>query len=242
VARSLSNGTRFAVAYLALGLVGGAALGAFIVFVQRPAPVSHSWSSWKPTTSSTGDTVQAIASHVGDSYRLSTGGRLARAVLDAPASVSNYGVIALASRQTGGVTLANPDSTIMYTLCGTGQNCTVGGTASIARGDVLRREVLELALYTFKYVGDATDVGVFFPPAAGEQNSTNVYFFDRSDLTRQLSHPLQATLPHITPPVPGRLSDRELLAIEGLTGGHRFHFAVQTARSGAKVLVLRPAA
>jgi hypothetical protein len=243
VARSLGTGGRFAVAYLALGLFVGAGLGAFVVLEQRPAPKPPPpWSAWRPTTVSTGQTAQAIASHVAGSYHLPGGGQLARAVLDPPESAAaSVQFIALANSASSGVRLADPSSTVLYTLCGTAANCKVEGSASIARGDVLRREVLELALYTFEY-SKVADVGVFFPPEPGEKSSNNVFFFARNDLKPELNHPLRATLPHAKPPLPGKLSTRELQTIDDLTGGHRFRFGVETARSGARVLVLRPAA
>ena len=58
----------------------------------------------------------------------------------------------------------------MFSLCGLGQSCAIAtGKASVERGTLVRREILELALYTFKYVGGVNHVIAFMPPARGKQ-------------------------------------------------------------------------
>ena len=242
MARALGTKSRFAIAYLLLGAAVGAGLGAFIVLLQRPGPKPPTpWSAWKPTTASIGATAQEIASHIGGSYRLEDGRQLARVVLEAPPSAAaQIEAIALAngSNLQG---LFDPGKTVLYTLCGEHRNCALQGQASIARGDVLRRETLELALYTLKYT-PSDGVAVFFPPGRGEKRPTNVFFFSRDDLEQQLKRPLRLTLPQSAPPVPGRIKRRELRTIDQLTSGHRYSFGVQTATGGRKVLVLQPVA
>ena len=242
MARSLGHRPRFVIAYLLLGAAVGAGLGAFIVLLQRPGPKPPTpWSAWKPTTASVGATAQEIASHIGGSYRLGDGKQLARVVLDAPPpAATSVEAIALANGSSlrG---LVDPGKTVLYTLCGEPQNCALRGKTSMARGDVLRRETLELALYTLKYTG-SDGVGVFFPPGTGEKTTTNVFFFGRDDLKSQLKHPLLLTLPQPAPHAPGHVKSRELETIDRLTSGHRYHFGVQTATGGRKVLVLQPVA
>ena len=240
MARALGHKGRFAIAYLLLGAAAGAAIGAAIVLIQRPAPEPPPpWSTWKPAVGSLGSTAQAIASHVGGSYRLSDGRQLARVVLSAPSeAAANVEAIALADRP-GAVTVFNPDTTMLYTLCGTEQNCRLGG-ASTAGVDALRREALELALYTFKYAKVA-DVAVFFPPGEGDNRSKNVFFFPRADLAGQLKRPLRVTLPHGAAPTRGRVDPRELPTLDNLTGGHHFRFDVETINN-RHVLVLQPVA
>jgi hypothetical protein len=241
VARSLSTPSRFVLAYLALAALGGAALGGFIVFVKRPGPKPPTpWSQWQPASaSSVGGTVQAIATHIAGSYRLSDGRKLTRVVTSAPTqSASNFEAIALADRP-GSVTVYPSFGTILFTLCGTAGNCRVEGE-SVAHGDVLRREALELALYTLKY-SKAADVAVFFPPDQGQNKSANVLFFPREDFAEELARPLRATLPHARAAGAGKIDARELQTIDELTGGRRFHFGVQKV-NGRRVLVLQPVA
>jgi hypothetical protein len=242
MARPLGHKGRFAVAYLLLGAAVGAGLGAFIVLLQRPGPKPPTpWSAWKPTPATIGATAQQIASHIGSSYKLGNGTPLARVRLEAPPSASaNVEAIALANGDAlqG---LYDPGKTILYTLCGDSQGCALQGTPTIGRGDALRRETLELALYTLKYT-PSDGVAIFYPPGSGEKAPTNVFFFARDDLKSQLKNPLRRTLPQSLPPAPGRIKHSELDTIDQLTNGHRYSFGVQTAGGGRRVLVLQPVA
>src|SRR5205823_2550110 len=64
-------------------------------------------------------------------------------------------------------------NTIAYNLCGIGgKNCAIGvGTPSTNRLLLLRREALELALYTFKYISSANNVVAILPPGHTQQTS-----------------------------------------------------------------------
>jgi hypothetical protein len=238
VARSLGHRPRFVIAYLLLAATVGAGLGAFIVLLQRPGPKPPTpWSVWKPSAASIGGTAQAIASHIGGTYRLPDGRQLARIVLSAPNQAANFEAIALADR-TNAVTVYPSTGTVFYTLCGTEQDCRAD-SQSPAGADALRREALELALYTLKYAKVA-DVAVFFPPPQDKKN-TDVFFFPREDFTQQLARPLKLTLPHATSAIRGRVGSKELQTIDDLTGGRRFHFSVETVQN-RRVLVLQPSA
>jgi hypothetical protein len=241
VARALGHKGRFAVAYLLLAAALGAGLGAFIVLVQRPGPKPPTpWSAWKPADASIGETARAIASHVGDRYRLPNGRQLARVILGASQAAGSIEGVALADRPNA-VTLYDPSRTIVYTLCGPQQNCGLQLAETRASFDALRREALELALYTLKYA-DAADVAIFFPPLEGDTRSTSVLNFPRDDFGRQLSRPLNVTLPHPAAVSQGKIDARESGTIDALTSGHRYRFGVQTATGGRRVLVLQPAA
>ena len=71
-----------------------------------------------------------------------------------------------------------------YRLCGSGDNCSIAiGTPSPSELQLLRREALELSLYTFKYVKDVDSVVVFLPPpppsANAEQQTSGTLFLRR---------------------------------------------------------------
>jgi hypothetical protein len=243
MARPVGHKGRFALAYLLLGAAVGAGLGAFIVLLQRPGPKPPTpWSAWKPSVTAVGATAEEIASHIGGAYRFGDGQQLARVVLDAPPpAAANVEAIALAANGSSLQGIYDPGKTILYTLCGESQSCALKGQGSIARGDVLRRETLELALYTLKYT-PSDGVAVFFPPGRGEKAPKNVFFFSRADLKSQLKRPLRVTLPQLPPTRPGHLKQQELQTIDQLTSGHRYSFGVQTANGGRRVLVLQPVA
>jgi hypothetical protein len=240
VARSLGTRHRFTIAYLALGVIVGAALGAFIVLANRPGPKpAPPWSKWQPTEASVGATAQAIASHVSGSYRLPDGRQVARIITAAPSQAAgNVEAIALADRPNA-VTVYPTAGSIIYTFCGTEQNCRLAEKSTRGGAAVLRREALELALYTLKY-SKATDVAVFFPPGQGVNGSSSVLFFPREDFSSELKRPLNVTLPH--PVFGGTVDRRELPTIDQLTGGRRYSFGVETASGGRRVLLLSPIA
>jgi hypothetical protein len=242
VARALGTKARFSIAYLLLGAAVGGALGALIVLVQRPGPKAPPpWSAWQPTSAaSIGTTAQEIASHVSGYYRFPDGRKLARVILGPSEAAGDVQGVALNDRPNS-LTLYDPSRTIVYTLCGPQQNCALLGESSMARNDALRREALELALYTLKYA-NAADVAIFFPPLRGDKQSTNVLNFPREDFSRQLNRPLKATLPNAAAVAQGQIDPRELQTIDALTGGHRYRFGIQTATGGRRVLVLQPLA
>ena len=241
MAGSLGHKGRFALAYLLLGAAAGTAIGAFIVLQQRPGPKPPiPWSTWKPEDASVGETARAIASHVSGAYRLPDGTQLARVILGPSKAAGNFQAVVLADRPNA-VTLFDPTRTVIYTLCGVQQNCGLQGAETRASSNALRREALELALYTMKYA-NAADVAVFFPPLEGDTKSTNVLNFPRDDYSRQLDRPLKTTLPHGAAVSRGKVDSREAGTIDALTTGHDYHFGVQTATGGRRVLVLQPAA
>ena len=87
-------------------------------------------------------------------------------------------------------------------FCGLGPACSIeGGTATAARERLLRREALEVALYTFKFVPSVNAVIAYMPPPPGQAPSTLLYL-ERSNLSQELSKPIVRTLPLATPPLP----------------------------------------
>ena len=169
----------------------GFAIGAVLIAVAigvasggQSAAKSAAWSSWSPPDSGTA-AARDIADHVAPLYRISSVDQLAvvtvvnlesAAVAAAQAAAAANGTTAPAS--SGLQVAVHPNSsssavsllsgnTIAYNLCGIGgKNCAIGtGSPSANRLLLLRREALELALYTFKYVGSAENVVAILPPA-----------------------------------------------------------------------------
>ena len=119
--------------------------------------------------------------------------------------------------------------TIAYNLCGLGStNCSIGiGTPSADRLLLLRREALELALYTFKYVSGVQNVVAILPPGKQAASTSSLgtlsakpptssssssssratgqtvdlaVVFQRSELQPFLSHPVSTLLSEEFPP------------------------------------------
>jgi hypothetical protein len=247
VARALGNRSRFLVAYLALGATVGAALGAFIVLARRPGPApSPPWSTWRPGANSLSAQMLEIADHVGRSYHLSSGDQLTAVKVGSPAggrALRAIGVPTTSQPQSlDDFDLYRQNESVIYVLCGDGNNCNITeGKPSGARGAVLRREALELALYTLKYAQPIDNVLVFFPPAPGKKKLTRTLFFHRGNLESPLKHPLRRTLPQARPPLPGRINPSEERAVDDLTGETRYEYVgIFNAPDFGRMLVVTP--
>jgi hypothetical protein len=246
MARSLSTRGRFALAYLVLGAAVGTGIGTFIVLLQRPSPgPPPAWSSWRPAAASPRSQVLEIANHVGSQYLLPSGGPLAAVRIDGPAVGKDLRAIIVPAKSNP-QTLADfdvyeKDKSVIFVLCGLGTDCKISdGTPSTTRGTVLRREALELALYTFEYVDSIDNVLVFVPPAPGEKKLTSTLFFHRGDLSSNLKHPLRRTLTS-HPPLPGRIAAGEQETVDSLTGSTIYRYVgILPANGFGKVLVIQP--
>jgi hypothetical protein len=240
-------------AFFALGLAAVAALVA--VAVQGKQHADTSWSVWHPSGN---DTPSEIAAHVSREYHLGTGDQLV-AVTGGPLEVAGLPLtIALRqpATQGGDISLINGKS-VLYRLCGLGSNCAIPiGKPSVARHLLLRREALELALYTFHYT-NADNVVAFLPPAtikpiatatapatakpAKPQTVTEAIFLRRSDVDQQLSHPLTATLTRTTPLPTNVASSPDADFVERVTTARLFDFSLTQANQDNRAfLVLQP--
>jgi len=217
------------------------------VLVERPAPKPPpAWSAWKPTDTDRSAQQEEIADHVGRQYQLNTGKQLVKVVVRDPASLPTpIRDVAIAktlnpTQQSDVLGVVDSKKTAMYVLCGDGPKCSIKeGTPSVARGAVLRREALELALYSFRYLDDTDSVVAFFPPRKGD-NLTHVYFFAKPEFSKQLDEPLQRTLPAAKAFQPGRLTKQERKVVDSLTVPRQFRFALRSERGGTNVLILAP--
>jgi hypothetical protein len=247
MAAPLSIARKFSLAYLALAALLGTGIGLFVIAVEKPGPVPPPpWSAWKPAGPTPGEQQAEIATYVAAHYHLASGKRLVRVVPGGPADASDpIRAVALArtltpKQQSDVLAFQDASHTAMYILCGDGTSCSINeGKASTARAAVLRREALELALYTFRYVSDANSVVAFFPPKPGA-DPTYALYFSKSDLSSQLHEPLRKTLPQAVAPVPGQLSPLERKVVDTLTTSRVYKFALQREQSGDRVLVLAP--
>ncbi|HEY1318370.1 MAG TPA: hypothetical protein VGF10_14190 [Gaiella sp.] len=254
-ARKTGYRRRFAYIYGALALIGGIALGALIVLLTRPDAVPNpSWSSWEPDGSSSAR-VKQIADHVAKEYRIQ--GQQMVVALGGPPTVAAGGdstspipVAAIAVRpdtSTGqaeedDIELVDASKSMQYVLCGLGDGCALSsGPPTEARHTLLRREALELALYTFKYVDGVDSVTVFLPPPAGGQSPATAVFLERGDTNPELGKPLSQTLSPITPSV-GTIKAGELQTLNRITRSRLYQFQYTQAQDLSAVLVLDPVA
>jgi hypothetical protein len=237
--------TRFLVVYGLLALALGAGVAGVVVLANRSINAGPAWSSWKPSGGGLGATRQ-IADHIAPGYRLPSGKQLLDVIAKAPSVSPGNATIPvhyLAVRGTKGAgdqifTVSSSDS-VMFSLCGLGPSCSIAsGTASVARGRLVRREILELALYTFKYVGGVKNVIAFMPPRPGSAPQYVVYL-RKTDLSTQLHTPLAQTLGPKTP-LPNTIPAREVRVVDATTESRVYSFSLSQAQQGDAILVLAP--
>jgi len=239
---------RFALAYVLLGAAVAAAIAGLVLAVSRAGVVGGgpAWSSWKPSGGGLGAAKQ-IADEVGRSYRLSNGDQLvdviAKAPSVSPSSNETIPIHYVAVRGTGGkgdqILSLSSSNSLMYQLCGLGSSCAIAsGKPTVARGTLVRREILELALYTFKYVGGVKSVIALMPPPTGTQPQYVIYL-QKSDVSAELGQPLAKTL-GAKVPLPAKIPAREVHAIDSVTEPRVYKFGFSQAQTGDAILVLTP--
>jgi len=244
---------QFAFVYGALGLILVGSLAALVVFGLRPGfSSSPKWSPWKPQPGPPLTMAKEIANYVGPRYRFPDGGQLLAVVSSAPAvtaGTDTIGIVAVATRsQTGGKQTVDelaPGSAVMYTLCGLGTHCAIAtGKPTVARGQLVRREGLEAALYTFKYIPAVNSVLIYVPPGPAVKGapSAPLLYFTRESLSGRLDLPLDETLPLKNPPRAGQPDPTESALLDALTLPHFFASGLIELQVGGALLTLVHAA
>lgn len=253
------------------GLVLGALLGLAIATLAIGAAVyvgttgndaPDGWSGWRPTAEDGEKAAQQIADHVGRKYRMADGDQIV-GITGGPLEINALGLtvplsIAMKTAAQGGNIDFIKGNGLLYTLNGLGPKGSIrGGKPSDQRGLLVRREALELALYTFRYVDDVDLVVTLLPPAppdepkaadkkgaaaaatpaATDEKPTLALFYRPGDLEPQLEIPLGATIPPKTP-IPETLADSEARRIDALTRGNLFGVSFQQGQDQKAYLVL----
>jgi hypothetical protein len=215
-AHSSAYYTRFSFAYTLLIMLALGGVGALIFLLLRPsAPKAQPWSTFKPSGGSSLAMERQIATQVSSEYKESTDSRLV-SVFPGPLQATQYvqgssgtqsvevpiSLIAVqpdlstGKHEQGDYSFYHPDTTVGYAMCGLGatqQNCSVL-SATGSPGGLLRREALELALYTLKYVPNTNAVVVYMPPPGNPQAAARALFLSRKDVKANLRLPLAKTL------------------------------------------------
>jgi hypothetical protein len=246
--------SKFLLAYFVLAAIVGVGVAAFLVFVQtdtvklspgaagegRPA----AWNGFRPQGFEA-DQVHQIATYISSTYHLPNGRELVAVKASIPPSYQNALIITdyAVSVSSGGrssydvIPAAN---SVTYELCGLGKQCAIAsGKPSVARSRLLRREALELALYTFHFEPSIQTVVTYMPPAPGDKASF-VLLFLRSQLAGALARPISATLPETKPPLPNAMSAAEATTVDGLTAPDLYRFSFTRGQDGGVWLVFNP--
>lgn len=248
---------RFAVAYLVLAVLAGVGVGLAVMLLDRPEDqTGPAWSDWKPVGHQASYPDQ-IADFVGEGYRNTNGRQLAGVVASEPRVTNQTEFVPVQNlfiQNESALPSASPDvdvigvqDTVMYVLCGFGLQCSIAeGEPSSERLMLLRREALELALYTFRYVDGAESVIVVLPTDLGQNvddpadDQRFALFLEKKHFGRELGQPVSRTLPLATPPQANALDERETRTVERMTDPSIFQYEFQQAQTGGAVMILAP--
>ena len=243
---------RFAIAYLALAVLAGVAVGAAILAMDDSRHETNvAWSTWKPEENDAarpkeiGDYVATRYSHPdGSPLVLVFAGEPSIKTADTDVPIRWVAIRGDEAQGEEDEVVETSDS-LMYVLCGGGDNCAIDkGEPSADRYRLLRREALELALYTFKYT-DADSVISLLPPSTDSGSDTTqatTLFFQKRDFKAELSRPLQMTLSRPDTTTPVALDATESLTVDRLTRPHLFTYEYRQAQEGSAVMLLAPVA
>jgi hypothetical protein len=254
---------RFSLVYALLAAVAAGSVAALVVVLVHPDSVrAPNWSKFEPTGSPLARARQ-IATRVSAEYKLESGRKMVTVIpsplqatrflqtdsgpVSVEVPISTVAVqpdVSTGKHEEGDFTTFSGGSTIAYQMCGfgsTAQNCAIGaGAATNARGQLLRREALELALYTLKYVPDTDAVLTYLPPRADQQAPPTSVLVARKDVKELLDRPLARTLT----PKKVVLGDKpgDLAAVDKLTLPRLYTYDYQTLPGdGTAILVLTSA-
>jgi hypothetical protein len=252
---------------LALAALGGIAVAAVVIAVvvlanansPSAAKAGH-WSSWAPSDDGITGITQ-IASHVAAGYRQGKSNRLDVATPLPVSEINSSGTLTgsgpLVVLNTGGKVITGSSlellngTTVAYNICGlaTTAKCELAGRPSANRLMLLRREALELALYTFKYIGNSQNVVAVLPAVHATTKSASVapatvsVLFARKELQPELDAPLSRSLQTPPPTVPelaAWVQTAEAELVNGLTKPGLFSAQVESDQEVGKLLVLSP--
>ena len=251
---------------IATAMLVGVAVAAIIVAVvvasnTKSSGPTFAWSSWSPPDSGLAGE-REIADEVSPFYRATPGTQLVVVTVGNIAGPTSSGSgsaneIALRDPSTGALSAVG-GTTAVYNLCGLGSGCSITGSASSPRFLLLRREALELALYTFRYIPGIKNVVAILPPShSSVQTCTGIcaqpnppkttktvnlaVVFPRDSLQRFLQQPLHDTLPEQLPPNVSEMDkapEAELVSV--ITGTALFAQQRVQSQDGSNVLVLSP--
>ena len=244
---------RFAIAYLSLAVLAGIAVGATVLAMDDSRKESSvAWSTWQPEENEAARPKE-IGDYVATRYTHPNGSPLVLVFASEPSiKTAETDVpirwVAIRGDEAAGEEdeVVETSDSVMYVLCGTGENCAIDeGEPSADRYRLLRREALELALYSFKYT-DADSVIALLPPSTDTESETtagdDALLPEARTSTPSSSRPLQMTLSRPDTTTPVALDATESLTVDRLTRPRLFTYEYRQAQEGSAVMLLAPVA
>ena len=233
---------QFPIAYAALALAFWVSVAVFVVLLMRPnhsRPVA--WSSWRPAAQGL-QGAHEIAMRIASTYKGANGAQLV-AVQEHPPEVQGEPLEAIGVRKLNQNGQMDPyiglfptRGTLIYAFCGLQAQCSLQGDTTPAQQRALRREALELSLYSLKYLHGVDQVVSLVQST--RDGGMDAVFLRKPDLSSELRHPLRDTLPLRVPPPSNRPDRPEATAIDGLTLPNTFPAHFESLPDGDAILVL----
>ena len=189
-------------ALLAIGLTAVVALGVIWATDVGDGDDGLEWSAWAPSDDGV-EGAQQIAEHVAPRYRLANGEQMVHVQAS---GLEAFGVdLSLVMRERpdeGGEIKELAGDTVVYRMCGLAERCAMKGKGTVRRAMFLRREALELALYSLRYLRGVDQVFVFLPTRKADAGRGQPdmpienmgLLLRRSDVESVLAAPLRVTL------------------------------------------------
>jgi hypothetical protein len=237
--RSRTHSRGFVLANLVVvaGFLGVLGLFAFLVSHSPPGD----WSSYEPKGGDVYDKAQHMADHVAPAYKYN--GQQIAVVQAQPLLYQDAVVDGIAFTRQPFRKIGSPyrqfepsGSTIAYVFCGQAPKCGLPSEGAQDTVPLLRRESLELALYTFKYSPSVDSIVSLLPPAG---NTSYAIYLRRRNFHKELSEPLDATLPSHDVLTYEKMSPVEKATVDRLTVKNTFASQFAQGANGRTLLVLR---
>jgi hypothetical protein len=248
-----SHKFRLALAVLVIVAIGAIAIA--VIALTGGRTTTPAWSAWKPQLSGIAG-AREIAGYIAPGYRVSPEQQLA--VINVSSSLSGSTLIVNEgpTNADNGVLTGN---TVVYTFCGLGPACSIPGKPSSERLLLARLEAFELALYTFRYLGDYQNVVSILPPTVQQAATSTAkgttpslsptppsslgktivaVEFDRKGLQPLLNEPLSDFFPPTPPALGGVPTSQAIATMDYLTANQLFTPSTETAQDGTQLLVL----
>ena len=243
-----------------MGLLAGCGLAAAVLLVvllgdkgsgggrtataSAPADgLAANWSPWHPRATDAIGGAEEIADKLGSTYKDEKDKNLTPRVEGGLIALRSI-PIKVAVPAAGDRFQEVPGLGVQYTLAGFGKDGRLEDTTpSRARRRLLRREALEMSLYTFRYLPGVDMVVALLPPAPKveqvhedpqartakgekakpERFQRQALFWRRADLRRQLANPLSTTMALKAPKLDA-VAPAEAKRIDALTLDHLYTY------------------
>jgi hypothetical protein len=246
------HGGRFMMGYVVIVLMVGVALAALAVMTRDNSDSTTTAAVGEvPVKESGFQRAREIATEVARQYRGANGEQIV-AVTAQPGEVSGLPLQYIALRHgrnqpltEGDVSVVEPGETALFSFCGLAgeQNCALPGEPTPERLMLLRREAVELSLYTFKFLPEIQTVVSLLPPVPrgeGQPPQTFAVYFQRRHLENVLSQPITKTLPERPPFAEGDIAQGEAEMINRLTETRLFTSSFEQLPTQGVILNLSP--